>query len=177
MAGQHFGAGGVERKGKDEHIGVAGVSRKVKNGYMGVAGVARKYYAGQEVITVSGSGLSYGRTIPSWSMLTGTVTLDGHAKIYSGNGVALGTLWLDPINIPISQTGSSYTTTLDSRYMNVDWNDSDCWENEVELTITFGSDSISGSVVVDYNRRETWNITSSIALSSLDVSFELTFTT
>lgn len=177
MAGQFIGVNGVARKVKNQFIGVNGVARKVKNGFIGVNGVARKCYGGG-LITVSGSGLNYGQTIPNWSRVTGTVTIGGSCKFYYGNGQKMGELWPDSITLSIDTSGSPNDTWFgpyDSRVY-VEFEDDGYNFDGAELSLTFGTSALSGSFTVEYSDASD-NGSKYIILSSSNVSFDLTFET
>ena len=83
-AAQYIGVGGVARKVKSQFMGVGGVARKVKNGFLGVGGVARKCVGG-ETVTISGSGTSWGHTIPAGATVSGWVRVVAKFTIASGS--------------------------------------------------------------------------------------------
>ena len=173
MAGQFIGVAGVARKVKDQFAGVGGVARKIKSGYIGVGGVARNCYGG--AVHVSGSGLNYGQTIPNWTRVKGTVTVEGTGSVYH-NTRRVGTLWLEPETVNIDVSGTTCTYTVNSRHVYIDWND-DFYLNHVTLDLTFGTSAISGFFVVNYDYNESNCIETRVDLSDFNVSFDLTFET
>lgn len=181
-AAQYIGVGNVARKVKNQYIGASGVARKVKNGYTGVGGVARKCYAGQDVIAISANGvtpdasgyLSYGRTIPSISKVTGRVRINDCCVTLYKSGVSIGEVEIDGW-VPFTATGSTCTVDIKNKcYANFDDTGS---ISSAHLTLRFETGRFSGNINISYLYGDNERNQGAKLGSTGTVSYELNFTT
>lgn len=156
-AAQYIGVSGVARKVKNQHIGVSNVARKVKAGYIGVNGVARKCYAGETITRISGSSvtpdangrINYGRTVPVFSKVTGSVDIISlDFDIYYGSTV-IGRVTGDLSVNGLSTTNGSYTVDV-TRQCSATWYESGSSLTRVELSLSFARDYLVGGLEIVY---------------------------
>lgn len=181
-AAQYIGVGNVARKVKNQYTGASGVARKVKNGYTGVGGVARKCYAGQDAIAISANGvtpdasgyLSYGRTIPSISKVTGRVRINDCCVTLYKSGVSIGEVEIDGW-VPFTATGTTCTIDIKSKcYINLD---DTGYIDTASLTLRFEAGRFSGSISIAYFYVDNDRTQAARLGATGSVSYELTFTT
>lgn len=142
-AAQYTGVNGVARKVKSQFIGVNGVARKVKNGFIGVNGVARKCFGG-ETVTISGTGASWGRTIPAGAAVSGSVVLDVTFEIVIGNTVRNCNF---SKNIQFTEVALPHSFSCDSSCFDMSFVDI---ESNSEATVILDGTGISANFYVEY---------------------------
>lgn len=171
-AAQYIGIGGVARKVKSQFVGIGGVARKVKNGFVGVNGVARKCFGG-ETVTISGTGASWGRTIPAGAVVSGSVTLDVTFEIKSGSFTDYCNFYKQ---IQFSQISLPHSVSCDIGCFDVS---SAELEYGTEGEITISETGISAAFHVEFAYGEYYNRINNASLADLEfesIHWQLTYT-